>query len=51
MSPTPNRVTAPPPPLKPEEIDFAEEAGPKESEFGRERDAKNLTAGEFDPIP
>jgi hypothetical protein len=33
-----------------EEGDFAEEAGPKKSEFGTEKKAKDLTAGEFDRV-
>ena len=47
------QVTPPaqPSPNPSDEADFAEEAGPKKSEFETEKDAKNLTAGGFDPIP
>lgn len=48
MSPQPKR---PVPDTKPEDVDFAEEAAPKSSEFKTEKDAKEITAGEFDPIP
>src|SRR5206468_3894700 len=33
------------------EPDFAEEAGPKESEFGKETDALAMTDGKFERIP
>jgi triacylglycerol esterase/lipase EstA (alpha/beta hydrolase family) len=37
---------------KPEPLpEFGEEAEPKSSEFGTEKDAKDITAGGFDPIP
>jgi hypothetical protein len=32
-------------------VDFAEEAGPKDTEFKNEKDAKALTSGGFDLIP
>jgi hypothetical protein len=31
--------------------DFADEAAPKDTEFDNEADAKDLTAGDFEPIP
>jgi len=31
--------------------DFADEAGPKDTEFGAEKDAKDITGGEFELIP
>lgn len=34
-----------------DEPEFADEAGPKETEFKNEKDAKRLTAGGFDLIP
>jgi hypothetical protein len=37
-----------PPDAAPE---FAEEAGPKRTEFGTKRDAKDITAGNFERIP
>jgi hypothetical protein len=33
------------------EPDFAEEGGPKSSEFATEKDARDITQGEFDRIP
>ena len=47
------QITPPasPPPLPADEADFADEAGPKKTEFDTEKDAKDLTAGGFDPIP
>jgi hypothetical protein len=43
---TPNK------PLKPEpEPDLADEAGPKETEFKKEDDAKQATDPDFDTIP
>ena len=51
MTPTPKKPVAEPEREKPENVDFAVEAGPKETEFGTEKDAKELTAGGFDPIP
>jgi hypothetical protein len=51
MTPTPKKPVAEPEREKPEDVDFAEEAGPKETEFGDEKAAKDLTAGGFDPIP
>jgi hypothetical protein len=48
MMPEPKKAAPPP---QPEDVDFAEEAGPKSSEFNTEKDAKDLTAGDFDPIP
>jgi hypothetical protein len=33
------------------ESDFAEEAGPKATEFGNREDAEAITAGEFERIP
>ena len=53
----PKPQAAPPKPTEPtkpnatDEADFAEEAGPKKTEFESEKDAKDLTAGGFDPIP
>jgi hypothetical protein len=35
----------------PDDVDFAEEAAPKDTEFKKEKDAKAITAGGFDPIP
>jgi hypothetical protein len=51
MSPTTKKPDPPPPAREPEDVDFAEEAGPKETEFKREKDAKEITSGEFDLIP
>lgn len=51
MTPTPKKPVPEPEREKPEDVDFAGEAGPKETEFGDEKDAKDLTAGGFDPIP
>jgi len=31
--------------------DFADEAGPKTSEFATEKDAKEITEGDFDRMP
>jgi len=31
--------------------DFAEEAGPKESEFSTKEDAREITGGDFDKVP
>jgi hypothetical protein len=47
------QVTPPPqsPPDPPDQAEFADEAGPKKTEFESEKDAKDLTAGGFDPIP
>ena len=45
---TPPAQPSPNPPDPPE---FADEAGPKKTEFESEKDAKDLTAGGFDPIP
>lgn len=33
------------------EGDFAEEVAPKQSEFATEKDAKEITGGEFERIP
>jgi hypothetical protein len=42
----------PVPQQKPEpDPDFAEEAAPKRSEFSTEKDAKDITSGEFDRLP
>ena len=38
-------------PTPAEDADFAPEAGPKDTEFKREKDAKALTSGGFDLIP
>ena len=35
----------------PNQVDFAEEAAPKDTEFKKEKDAKDLTSGGFDLIP
>jgi len=52
MNTTPRKPAQPAPPAPaPEDVDFAEEAAPKESEFKTEKDAKALTSGGFDPIP
>ena len=51
MAPTPKKPVVDPERVKPIDDDFAEEAGPKETEFGTEKGAKDLTAGGFDPIP
>jgi hypothetical protein len=51
MTPTPKKPVAEPEHEKPEDVDIAGEAGPKETEFGNEKDAKDLTSGGFDPIP
>ena len=40
-----------PEPISPDDVDFAEEAAPKDTEFKKEKDAKDITAGGFDPIP
>ena len=36
---------------RPSDDDFAPEAGPKDTEFKKEKDAKDLTSGGFDLIP
>ena len=51
MTPTPKKPVVEHEHEKPEDVDIAGEAGPKETEFGDEKDAKDLTAGGFDPIP
>ena len=51
MSPEPKKPSPTPRRVKPEDADFAEEAAPKTSEFKTEKDAKEITAGDFDPIP
>ncbi len=51
MSPESKKSLPIPAPTKPEDVDFAEEAAPKSSEFGDEKDAKEITAGDFDLIP
>ena len=35
----------------PREGDFAEEVAPKQTEFANEKDAKDITGGEFEKIP
>ena len=43
---TPNK------PVKPEpQPDIADEAGPKETEFRKPEDAKQITNPDFDPLP
>jgi hypothetical protein len=52
MTPTtPKPAEQPSPPKPNDDVDFAEEAGPKETEFRTKKDAKDLTGGGFDPIP
>lgn len=51
MSPETKKQIAPSIPPKPEDVDFADEAGPKKTEFEDEDDAKAATTGGFDPIP
>ncbi len=51
MLPTTKKPAPMPAPPMPEEADFAEEAGPKRTEFETEKDAKAITSGGFDPIP
>ena len=55
MTPIKPKPAAAPPetptPNSAEKADFADEAGPKKTEFDSEKDAKDLTAGGFDPIP
>ena len=53
MTPSnPKPQPAQPEPSKPaDQSDFADEAGPKKTEFDSEKDAKDLTGGGFDPIP
>jgi hypothetical protein len=51
MMPEPKNPPRPPEPSRPEDVDFADEAGPKDTEFKKRADAKQITAGEFDPIP
>ena len=51
MTPSTKTPLGRPEPQQPEDVDFAEEAGPKETEFGTEKHAKELTSGGFDPIP
>lgn len=50
-TPSTNKPVAKPEPANPELVDFAEEAGPKDTEFKKEKDAKDLTSGDFDRIP
>jgi hypothetical protein len=52
MMPSPEMPAVPPDDAsKFEDADFADEAGPKETEFSNEADAKDITSGGFDPIP
>jgi hypothetical protein len=51
MLPTTKKPAPVPAPPMPEDADFAEEAGPKKTEFETEKAAKALTSGGFDPIP
>ena len=51
MMPDPKNLPRPPERSRPEDVDFAEEAGPKDTEFKKKADAKQITDGEFDPIP
>lgn len=52
MIPSTKKPAAPPPaPQNPDNVDFAEEAGPKQTEFKNEEDAKAITENGFDPIP
>lgn len=46
-TPQPKTPSAPPAP----QPDIADEAGPKVSEFATEKDAKEITEGEFDKVP
>jgi hypothetical protein len=39
------------PKQNPDDVDFAEEAAPKDTEFKKDKDAKDITAGGFDLIP
>lgn len=51
MSPDPKKHPSAPETTPAREGDFAEEAAPKQSEFSTEKDAKEITGGEFDKIP
>ncbi len=51
MSPTTKTPPVDPAPKPQEDADFAEEAGPKDTEFKQKKDAKDITSGGFDPIP
>lgn len=50
-STTKPQAAQPEPSTPADHVDFAEEAGPKDTEFKKERDAKALTSGGFDLIP
>jgi hypothetical protein len=51
MSPNTKKPVPAPEPANPDDVDFAEEAGPRDTEFHTEKDAKQITSGGFDPIP
>jgi hypothetical protein len=53
MSPEEKQKKHPTPPetTPSKEGDFAEEVAPKRTEFSTEKDAKEITGGEFDKIP
>ena len=51
MIPTPKTPPVELEHTNPDDVDFAEEAAPKDTEFKKEKDAKDLTSGGFDPIP
>lgn len=52
---TPEPKSSPQHPATPQrpapQPDFADEAGPKTSEFATEKDAKEITEGDFDRMP
>jgi hypothetical protein len=52
---TPQPKKPPPPPETPQPSggsdEFADEAGPKDTEFKDGKDAHHLISGEFDPVP
>lgn len=52
-APNPTQTPQPKPPNGPAtpQPDIADEAGPKVSEFATEKDAKEITEGEFDKVP
>jgi hypothetical protein len=51
MTPNAKKPEPPPAPSPPVEEDFAQEAGPKDTEFKSKKDAKAITSMAFELIP
>jgi hypothetical protein len=51
MTSQPKKPAPPPAPSPPPEGDFAQEAGPKDTEFKDKKDAKAITSMAFELIP